>query len=427
MSVSWRVPGRLEVLGKHTDYAGGNVLVGAVDQAVEVTASDAGGDAVVAHSTAGVAPVTLRAGIDPALPPGHWGRYLQTVVDRLAANFGPLGGTALSVSADLPLASGMSSSSALLSATALALADLRGFRDGDAWRATIGDDPLRLASYLASVENGRSFGALVGASGVGTLGGSEDHTAMLCSVPGALGQFGFAPVALQRRVAWPDDWSFVVAVSGVAAEKSGAAQGAYNRASLATSEALARWNAATGRTDATLADAVRCSPEAAARALRLVGDDPALAARVDQFVAESEVLVPAAGDALLAGDLTAFAAVVAESQDRAERQLGNQVPQTIALVAGSLSLGARAASAFGAGFGGSVWAMVPTGDADAFAAAWLARYAELFPDDASAASVLVTRPAAAASPIEKTSDDPAGRSALRLEATRSGSGRSPNT
>ena len=31
---AWRVPGRVEVLGKHTDYAGGSVLVGAVDRAI---------------------------------------------------------------------------------------------------------------------------------------------------------------------------------------------------------------------------------------------------------------------------------------------------------------------------------------------------------------------------------------------------------
>ena len=35
---AWRVPGRVEVLGKHTDYAGGSVLVGAVDRAITARA-----------------------------------------------------------------------------------------------------------------------------------------------------------------------------------------------------------------------------------------------------------------------------------------------------------------------------------------------------------------------------------------------------
>ena len=35
---AWFVPGRIEVLGKHTDYAGGSVLVGAVDRAITARA-----------------------------------------------------------------------------------------------------------------------------------------------------------------------------------------------------------------------------------------------------------------------------------------------------------------------------------------------------------------------------------------------------
>lgn len=398
VAARWRVPGRIEVLGKHTDYAGGDVLVCAVDRGVDAVAIPASGDATVATSDGFPEPVSLRPGVDPGLPPGHWARYVQTVVDRLARNFGPLAGTRLAVTSDLPMASGMSSSSALLCAVALALADRHGFRDTAAWREAIGDNRLRLASYLASVENGRSFGPLAGLAGVGTLGGSEDHTAMLCGTPGELGWFGFAPVALRRRVPWPAGWSFVVAVSGVAAEKTGAAQADYNRASQATAEALRRWNAATGRGDRTLADAVRSAPDAPARLTELLADDRYLGRRVAQFVEESEVLVPAAADAVAAGDLSRLGAVAAASQRLAQTHLGNQVPQTSGLVAAALALGAPAASAFGAGFGGSVWAAVPTADADAFAVDWLNRYTAEFPDQATAASTLVTVPSPAAGP-----------------------------
>lgn len=51
-----------------------------------------------------------------------------------------------------------------------------------------------------------------------------------------------------------------------------------------------------------------------------------------------------------------------------------------------------AAAGFGAGFGGSVWALVPAVDADAFAALWLERYLAEFPAVADTASTLVTRP-----------------------------------
>ena len=45
-SLTWRVPGRIEVLGKHTDYAGGRVLVGAIDHGITVRAT-LGGEGVV--------------------------------------------------------------------------------------------------------------------------------------------------------------------------------------------------------------------------------------------------------------------------------------------------------------------------------------------------------------------------------------------
>src|SRR5699024_6899587 len=86
------------------------------------------------------------------------------------------------------------------------------------------------------------------------------------------------------------------------------------------------------------------------------------------------VLVPRAHAALRDGDLDAFAAATTLSQQLAETHLRNQVPQTVELVRSAARLGARTASAFGAGFGGSVWALVPTADADGFAAEWRRRY-----------------------------------------------------
>lgn len=85
----WFVPGRIEVLGKHTDYAGGSTLVAAVDRGVTISIEP--GDSGIAVSTdAAPGELSLAAGHDPKLPAGHWGRYAQAVVDRLAANFGDL-------------------------------------------------------------------------------------------------------------------------------------------------------------------------------------------------------------------------------------------------------------------------------------------------------------------------------------------------
>ena len=170
---AWRVPGRIEFLGKHTDYAGGNVLVGAVDRGVSAVAKQVDGAAgfLSATTTAGGDPVRLQAGVDHGLPAGHWGRYLQTVLDRLTANFGPSVPAHLTITSDLPPASGMSSSSALICASALALADLNGWSTTELWKRNI-PDRLSLAGYLAGVEAGRPWRELLGAEGVGTQGGS---------------------------------------------------------------------------------------------------------------------------------------------------------------------------------------------------------------------------------------------------------------
>ena len=423
--VTWVMPGRIEVLGKHTDYGGGRVLVCAVDRGITVRAEAATGPPGTLEAASDAYPGTLHLEADtvPDLPAGHWGRYVHTVLARLTKNFGPLPAARLAVASDLPPASGMSSSSAMITGAAMALADLTGLSSTEAWTAQL-PDRMSLAGYAASIENGKSFGDLAGRPGVGTSGGSLDHTGMLASEQGQISYAEFDPMRVIDRVALPQEWSFVVAVSGVLAEKTGNAQELYNRGPALLGAIVERWNRQTGRSDATLQAALRSlvgeDLEAPLRAEMdlaaqlpaggdlaaspLAGDERLtplrrLAAegmerdRLDQFLIESAVLVPRAHASLRDGDLDTFAAAVAASQRLAETHLRNQIPQTIELVRSAEQLGARAASAFGAGFGGSVWALVPTADADGFAAAWGERYRRT--DGApETASVLVTRPGA---------------------------------
>jgi galactokinase len=101
--------------------------------------------------------------------------------------------------------------------------------------------------------------------------------------------------------------------------------------------------------------------------------------------------VPAAAAAFEAGNAATFGDTVARSHAGAERFLGNQVPETIGLAASARALGAIAASAFGAGFGGSVWALVPAGQADGFRSSWEKDYRRRFPAAASSGEFFVTR------------------------------------
>ena len=118
--------------------------------------------------------------------------------------------------------------------------------------------------------------------------------------------------------------------------------------------------------------------------------------RFDQFVLESRTIVPAAGDALRAGDLAGFGALVDRSQQAVEDWLGNQVPETVCLAREARRLGAVAASAFGAGFGGSVWALVAEGACEEFLREWRTAYEAAHPAAAARAVFFETSPGPAA-------------------------------
>ncbi len=397
----WFVPGRIEVLGKHTDYAGGRSLLAAADRGFAVVAtprSDARVRIVDAVQNL-AADLVLDANVDS--PEGHWTAYPAAVLRRVARNFdGAHTGVDIAFASDLPAASGMSSSSALLIATYFAVAHANDIESHPAYRATI-TSRESLAAYLAAIENGCSYGPLAGDDGgsIGVFGGSEDHTAILCCNARQISQYSFAPVSAERTVPFPRDRVFVVAYSGVAAAKGAAARDRYNAAALCARKIVSIWNDATDRADATLADAINSGASAVEeiRAVLTRSSDgtfsaAALMDRFEQFHGESFDFVPQAAEALASGDYATFGDVVHASQGNAERLLGNQVPETIGLVHFARALGADAASAFGAGYGGSVWAMVPYANAETFAADWRQAYAQQFERAAKHARFMITMP-----------------------------------
>ena len=125
-----------------------------------------------------------------------------------------------------------------------------------------------------------------------------------------------------------------------------------------------------------------------------------LSRRLAHFLLENETLVPAAARALADGDVDAFGRAADESQRGAEDLLQNQVPETVRLSQMARELGAVASSAFGAGFGGSVWALVRASDAAAFPAGWRTRYQAVAPPRALArSSFFLTAPGPPATPL----------------------------
>jgi galactokinase len=391
----WFVPGRIEVFGKHTDYAGGRSLLAAVPRGFGVAARPRDDGLVRVMDVR----YDARAVIDPrdeACTLTGWASYVQVVARRFARNFpGAELGLDLAIASDLPRAAGLSSSSALVVGVATALARRAELAVREEWQAEIScvED---LAWYLGCVENGLDYRGLAGTAGVGTHGGSEDHTAILACRAGCLSQYRFVPVARQGDVPMPPEWSFVIASSGVHADKAGSVRDDYNRASLAARALLQCWNEASPVPARSLGAAI-CEEGAAKKLRELICartpagyTQAALVARLSHFVAE-DGRVPLAARAFASADAPALRDLSHDSQREADEWLGNQTPETRALAAAAFDAGAMAASSFGAGFGGSVWALVPSSDATAFADAWLADYRRRCPAR-SGAEWFVARP-----------------------------------
>lgn len=399
-------PGRIEVFGKHTDYAGGRSLVAAVPRGFVVAAAPRDDDGVVAYDARWNA--AMRVDLqDRGQVFAGWPNYVAVVVRRLAGNFpGAALGADIAFASDLPRSAGISSSSALVVGIARALVTRGSLDTRPEWTAAI-QNPLDLAGYLGAVENGLTFKSLAGTSGVGTHGGSEDHTAILNCRAGRVSAFAYVPVRPRGEAALPADWVFLVMSSGIEAAKAGSAMAQYNAASLSTRALVEAWRRADARASGemmTLAEVLAEIPGSAGAIREAVRRYPSpdfdtgtLDRRLEHFIAE-DARVPLALEAIARGDRQAVGELAQASQRDAERLLHNQIPETSSLAELALKCGALASSSFGAGFGGSVWALAPASDAEDVLRAWRRRYLERYPAAENVTGFLA-RPAPASAQI----------------------------
>lgn len=408
----WWVPGRVEWFGKHTDYAGGDSLVSAVPRGFIIAAAPRDDDRL------GVVDARDGAHVELHVPQGvpsaavvsgaayGWAVYVRAVARRLAANFpGALLGTDIVFASDLPRAAGLSSSSALIVGVALALIRRGRLEAHPAWPPLL-HTSTGLAWYLGCLENGSGWGPLAGEAGVGTHGGSEDHVAILNAHPGHVSHYGYVPVQHRGEVPLPAGWTLLVASSGVQAEKTGAAMADYNRAADAVHRMHAWWNTQAAEPVTSLVH-VLAQDDAEGQLRHWISTQPdgTWLARRLQHLQREHARVAQAAHALGQGDLETVGALAAASQADAEVLLGNQIAETSALAALARSLGAGAASAFGAGYGGSVWALVPTAEAETLAHAWRTAYLRRWPQHEARCEVCVSQPgpgACALSPVAPT-------------------------
>jgi galactokinase len=399
----WWIPGRIEILGKHVDYGGGRSLLATVDRGFHVVARPRA-DRMV-HIVDARTGARLDALLDPTLPgaPAQWTDYPRTVLRRVARDFPDARrGLDMVVSSSLPSAAGLSSSSALVIAPFLPLAAANALESTATYRAAITDADA-LAEYLGAVENGRAFGPFPADFGVGTQGGSQDHTAIMRCAANEIAQYRYLPTRAERRLPLPPEWAFVVASSGVHAPKAGAVQARYNALAAEVQELLTLWRTHVDPSVTSLltllASHAGASDEMHSLAERFGSAPRSLQQRLEQFRIECLEIIPAVADALARHAVHEIGAPVARSQHLAETVLRNQVPETITLVTHATRLGAVGASAFGAGFGGSVWALVRREAAAEFATAWRGAYLADFPAREARAEIFVTSQTPGAGPI----------------------------
>jgi galactokinase len=163
MNTTFWAPGRVNLVGEHTDYSGGLVLPVAIQLGIKLDAAPAGRISLVSESDA----VELAA--DGGGEPSGWGRYVAAVAQELAALGRPSVGLEGVVESNLPRGAGLGSSGALEVVVALALCSVAEFEV----------DPLELALACQRAERR----AVSVPSGIldqaASLFGREDHALLL--------------------------------------------------------------------------------------------------------------------------------------------------------------------------------------------------------------------------------------------------------
>jgi galactokinase len=322
--VIW-APGRVNLIGEHTDYSGGLVFPAAIQLGVRLRVSETAREVQLDSSRFGPGDAFRPDGEGPSAT--GWARYGQGVAAELASLGRPGVGLVGTVESDLPPGAGLSSSAALEVAIALALCAVAGFELA----------PLEVVLACQRAE----------LRAVGVPCGILDQAACL------LGQAGAALLldcwTLEHRpVSLPDEAAFVIVDSGVERRLETSAY-ADRRAEL---EQALRVVGAERSTDVSPSDLVRLDPVPLRRLRHVVTENE----RVRSFAAALEV-----------GDLRAAGTTLRESHASLRDDYEVSIVELDLLVALAENAGALGARMIGGGFGGAVLALVEAERADELA------------------------------------------------------------
>lgn len=343
-------PGRINLIGDHTDYSLLPVLPMAIQRGIAFAVGRAPEGITIDSLDE---PSELVIGLEPAQP-ASWHRYAELAIRPF---FATADGARVLIAGDLPATGGLSSSSALVVGLLAAIT-----ADGAA--------PLTGQALVEASIDAERRAAIEG--------GAMDQTIIVFGQPGAALRIDFYPSAT-RAVPIPPDLVLVAAYSGERAAKGAAAKDAYNSRVVACRCAAALLAHTSGRarpqplvlgrlTDASsediegLPEAATASDVAARTGAMLdqliglkAGDFPReqiIAIRpVARHVLSEARAVDAAERALLNGDLEAFGALLKTSHESL-RSFGSSTEALDRLTHAMNEAGALGARVTGAGFGG---------------------------------------------------------------------------
>jgi galactokinase len=336
----WHAPGRVNLMGEHTDYNEGWVLPFALDRGVVVAAARRGGDTLDIRSRQ--APrdaVTLPlASLAPRSVTG-WPAYPAGVAWAMREAGHPVGGASLVIDSDLAQGAGLSSSAALECATALALAGLYGV---SVPRAELARLARRAENDMAGVPSGimdQSASLLCTSSHALLLDCRTGDSSLVPFDPGGAGL------------------ALIVVDTGV---RHALTDGRY---ALRRQECEGAAHALGVRSLRDVDDAARAGDIA----------DPVLARRARHVITDNQRVLGSVA-LLEAGDLAGLGPVLHASHVSLREDFEISWAQADAAVAAVERAGALGARMVGGGFGGSVIALVPA-DSAGVAAELAAAYA----------------------------------------------------
>ena len=313
-------PGRVELLGNHTDYNEGLVLGAAIDRGLTVAGTARTDDVIkLSSNSMGYFEATLRD-LKPQKE-STWANFVLGVAHELIELRIPVGGFGATIEGDIPSCSGLSSSAALEIATALFLLKLHDRKLS----------PMELAKLSQRAEH--RF--------VGVQSGLLDQVVSVFGQPNHLVFFDTRAERVQL-IEFPSDLALIIAQSGKQRELS---RGDYNLRREQTGQAAQALGVRALR-DVSLVDLEKRTDL-----------DPLLSRRARHIIGENE-RVQRAVELLIKGDATGFGQLLNQSHQSSRDNFENSTPELDRLVdlAGKIE-GVVGARLTGAGFGGAMLAV----------------------------------------------------------------------